>query len=251
MKKYKFLMLLAILPIFASCTTNPVGADAYRGKSAEVIYCKGERSLQKKHYKDAISEFEAFDALYPFDCRAEQALLNLIFAYYKANDYESAIAATDRYIRLYPMCEKAAYVLFIRGVINMEHNHSWIYNAFPCDPAKRDLSNTQSAFADFAKLIQLYPNSPYACDAQKRMMHIKNLIARRELQTAEFYFSRNAYVAAANRASYVVQHLCGTCEVPRALMIMVRSYRALGETEQANEALQVLRLNYPGAVKGL
>lgn len=251
MKNYKLTLMLALLPLLASCTTTPVGADAYKGKSAETIFGKSERSLQKKHYKDAVSELEAFDALYPFDPRAEQALLDLIFAYYKANDFDSAIAAADRYLRLYPMCEKAAYALWIRGVVNMEHNHSWIYNAFPCDPAKRDLSTNQSAFADFAKLIQLYPNSPYACDAQKRMIHIKNLVARRELQVAEFYFARNAYVAAANRASYVVQHLCGSAEVPRALIIMVRSYRALGETEQANEALEVLRLNYPQALKGL
>lgn len=251
MKNYKCLFLLALLPLLASCATQPTGADAYKGKSAEAIFCKGERSLQKKHFKDAVSEFEAFDALYPFDPRAEQALLDLIYAYYKASDFDSALGAADRYLRLYPMSEKAAYALWIRGVVNMEHNHSWIYNAFPCDPAKRDLAPTQAAFADFQKLIQVYPNSPYAADAQKRMFYIKNLIARRELQIADFYFARNAYVAAANRASYVVEHLCGSSEVPRALVIMVKSYRALGEMEQANEALQVLKLNYPAATKGL
>lgn len=244
-------MLLALLPFLASCKTVAQGADVYRGKSAETIFCKGERSLQKKHYKDAVAEFEAFDALYPFDPRAEQALLDLIYAYYKANDFDSALAAADRYLRLYPMNEKAAYALWIRGVVNMEHNHSWIYNAFPCDPAKRDLTPVQAAFADFQKLIQLYPCSSYAVDAQKRMLHIKNLIARRELQVAEFYFNRNAYVAAANRASYVVQHLCGSSEVARALVIMVKSYRALGEPEQANEALSILKLNYPNAAKNL
>lgn len=251
MKNYKCLSFLVILPLLASCASSPTGADAFRGKSAETIFVKGERSLQKKHFKEAVSEFEAFDAIYPFDPRAEQALLDLVYAYYKANDHDSALAAADRYLRLYPMCEKAAYALYIRGVVNMEHNHSWIYNAFPCDPAKRDLTPAQDAFADFQKLVQLYPNSPYAVDAQKRMIHIKNLIARRELQVAEFYFNRTAYIAAANRASYVVEHLCGSTEVPRALIIMVKSYRALGETDQANDAMAVLKLNYPLAAKKL
>lgn len=251
MKNYKCVILLALLPLFASCTTVTTGADSYKGKSAEVIFSKGERSLQKKHYKDAVSEFEAFDALYPFDPRAEQALLDLIFAYYKSSDFDSALAASERYLRLYPMSCKAPYALYIRGVIDMEHNHTWIYNAFPCDPAKRDLTPLLSAFADFQKLLAVYPNSEYTADAQRRMIYIKNMLARRELQTAEFYFKRCAYVAAANRASYVVQHLCGTPEVPRALVIMVKSYRALGETEQANEALQVLKLNYPSQLRNL
>lgn len=251
MKNYKFGILLALLPLFASCTTTQTGTAAYKGKSAEALFCKGERSLQKKHYKDAVAEFEAFDALYPFDPRAEQALLDLIFAYYRSNDFDSALAAADRYLHLYPMSEKAPYALYIRGVVDMEHNHSWIYNAFPCDPAKRDLTPIQSAFSDFQKLIEVYPGSCYVPDAKIRMVYIKNLLARRELQVAEFYFKRCAYVAAANRASYVVQHLCGSTEVPRALVIMVKSYRALGETEQANEALEVLRLNYPKTAKSL
>lgn len=231
--------------MLAGCAKPLTGSEAYKGHPPEEVFVKGEKSLCKKHFKEAVAEFEAFDALYPFDPRAEQALLDLCFAYYKSHDSDSAVAAADRYIRLYPMSDKAAYAYYLRGVVNMERNLSWIYNAFPCDPAKRDLTGLQQAFHDFQKLVQVYPCSVYAPDAHKRMLHIKHLLARRELQTAEFYFKRNAYVAAANRASYIVQHLPGTQEVPAALKIMVKSYQALGDEELANDALQVLKYNYP------
>jgi outer membrane protein assembly factor BamD len=249
MRNIKYVFFVILLLSLAGCAAPPTGSEAYKGHPPNEIFSKGEKSLRKKHYKEAVAEFEAFDALYPFDSRAEQAQIDLIFAYYKASDFDSAAAEADRYIRLYPMSSKVPYVYYLRGVVNMEHNLNWMYNAFPCDPAKRDLTYLQRAFADFQRLIQLYPDSIYAKDAQKRMFHIKETFARRELQTADFYFKRGAYVAAANRAAYVVQHLPGTRQVPEALILMVKSYRALGNNDSANEALEVLRLNYPGAIK--
>jgi outer membrane protein assembly factor BamD len=250
MKTIKYFILVFIIPIVASCATSPQGADAYKGQSPQLIYSQGEKALAKKHFKDAVSHFEAFDALYPFDPRAEQALLDVIYAYYKSYDPDSAIAAADRYIRLYPTSRHIAYVYYLRGVVNMERNLSWIYNAFPLDPAKRDLASMQQAFADFQKLLQICPSSDYAGDARKRMIYIRNLLARREIQVAQFYYMRRAYIAAANRASYVVQHLQGSPEVPQALKIMAKSYQALGETDLGNDALQVLKLNYPNSAAG-
>jgi outer membrane protein assembly factor BamD len=251
MKNYKYLVLGILVAMLVGCTTTPKGSDAFKGKPPEEIYSKGERALAKKHFKEAVANFEAFDALYPFDSRAEQAQIDLIYAYYKSNDHDSAIATADRYLRLYPMSPTAPYVCYLRGVVSMERNLSWIYTAFPCDPAKRDLANLQQAFADFQRVITHYPDCIYCADARKRMCYIKGILARREYQIAEFYFLRHAYVAAANRASYIVQHLPGTREVPNALRIMVKSYRALGHEELACDALQVLKLNYPHNTKGL
>lgn len=247
MKKIRLTFLLALLPLVTSCASTPQGADAYKGKSAQEIFTKGEKSLSKKHFKDAISCFEGFDALYPFDSRAEQAQLDVIYAYYKSNDPDSAVAAADRYIRLYPMSNNVAYVYYLRGVTNMERNISWIYNAFPLDPAKRDLASMQQAFSDFHKLLEVYPDSTYCTDARKRMIYIRNLLSRHELQIAQFYLQRKAYIAAANRGSYIVQHLQGSSEIPEALAIMVKSYRALGENEPADDALRVLKMNYPNS----
>lgn len=245
MKNIRILLCLAFLPLISSCASSPQGADAYKGRPPQELFTKGERALSKKHYKDAIGYFEAFDALYPFDKRAEQTELDVIYAYYRSGDADSAIAASDRYLRLYPMSNNVAYIYYLRGVINMERNISWIYNAFPLDPAKRDLASMQQAFADFNKLIQLFPHSCYVHDARKRMIYIRTLLARHELQIAQFYLQRKAYIAAANRASYIVQHLQGTAEVQQALEIMVISYKALGEEEPANDALRVLTANYP------
>lgn len=248
MKNYKLIILGFFLAIsLIGCKTIPTGAEAFQGKPPEEIFNKAEKALCKKHFKEAVTECEAFDALYPFDSRAEQVQVNIIYAYYKSNDFDSALAAADRYLRLYPMSAKAPYVCYLRGVINMERNLSWIYNAFPCDPAKRDLACLQLSFVDFQRVITNYPHCVYARDARKRMFYIKEILARHEYQIAEFYYLRRAYVAAANRASFIVEHLPGTKVIPKALMIMIKSYRALGDEGLANDALQVLTLNYPSA----
>ena len=65
--------------------------------------------------------------------------------------------------------------------------------------------------------------------------------------TPEFYFKHNAYIAAVNRASGVVQHYQGTPSVPGALAIMVKSDRELNLAKNANEALQVLQRNFPNS----
>ncbi len=135
----------------------------------------------------------------------------------------------------------------MKGLANFGRGRGWLQKLFRVDPAQRDLNHVRASFAAFSTLLQLFPHSRYAPDAQKRMYYIRNLLARHELETAKFYYEREVYVAAANRASGIVKHFEGAPQVVPALGIMVRSYRALGQTDMANEALQVLAMSYPNS----
>lgn len=240
------IVFLALLILGCSSNSTPKGPlDEYKGLSAEQIFNRGKKALDTGDYEAAGKNFEALDALYPFGDYAQKGQLYVIYAYYKDGDKESTIASADRYIRLYPRDATVDYAYYMKGIAYFERNYTWSRHIYQTDPAMRDLSSMREAFVDFNELITLYPNSKYAPDAQKRMIYIRNLIARHELQVAQYYLGRKSYVAAANRGAYIVKYFEGTPVVPEALKIMIKSYTELGATKQAEDAARVLKKSYP------
>jgi outer membrane protein assembly factor BamD len=231
--------------MLAACAAKVSGPEAFKNYTAKQILTSGETALAKHSYKEAIKYFEAIETLYPFDQEAQKGQLDMIYAYYKVDDYASALAAADRYIHLYPVGKYTDYVYYMKGRVNFEKDRNWLQKIYTRHSEELDLVSLQESFTDFETLIKLFPKSFYAKDAEKRMLHIRDLLAKRELQIAKFYFDRNAYIAAANRASYIVQHLEGAPQVADALKVMIKSYRALGADKQADDALRLLNLNFP------
>ena len=103
----------------------------------------------------------------------------------------------------------------------------------------------RAAYDDFDQLVRLYPSSIYAIDAAQRMIHLRNNMAEYEVHVADYYMRRGAFVAAANRGEYVIENFQRTPAVPDALVIMARAYRIMGADDLADDAIRVLRLNYP------
>ena len=108
------------------------------------------------------------------------------------------------------------------------------------------MTSARDAYADFAKLLSRFPASPYAPDARKRMLYLRNLLARHELNIANFYMERGAHVAAANRARFIVENYSKADVVPEALAVLVEANYRLGLEDAADDALQVLAVNFPG-----
>jgi outer membrane protein assembly factor BamD len=251
MKIHRHIIISIIALLLTSCASEPSGpADAFKGQSAEKIFNKAEKALAKGHYEDAAKAFEAIDIMYPFSTHAQKSQLDIIYAYYKNGDMDSAIAAAGRYIHLYPASSSVDYAYYIKGIANFDKTRSWVDTIYKRDPAIRDLSPMREAFVDFNELLTLFPNSKYAPDARNRMVYIRNLIAKYELSVAEYYMRRKAYVAAVNRASYIVAHLEGALQVKDALKIMIDGYTKLGATKEAAEAQRVFDLNFAESKNG-
>ncbi|WP_304985812.1 outer membrane protein assembly factor BamD [Coxiella-like endosymbiont] len=190
------------------------------------------------------------DAIYPFGPHAQQAQLDIIYAYYKNGDIGSAIVAADRYIRLYPRGYHVDYAYYMRGIIGFDLRLSWIQKLAGVNPASRDISTLQESYRAFATLVDMFPQSPYVPDALIRMKYIHNLMAQREIMIAQFYLKRHAYVAAANRATYVVQHFQDSPEAIKGLVIIVQAYRALDLPKMADSpSYRLLKINYLNSPK--
>jgi outer membrane protein assembly factor BamD len=245
MKLFNFSIIFIFALLITGCAGESKGIDAYKGQTAEQIYTGGKQYLDKKNFSKAIANFEALDALYPFGKYSEPGLLNIVYAYYQNGDYDVAVAVAGRYIHLYPRSARSDYVYYMKGMANFKKNVTWLSKIYVRDPAQRDLSAFRAAFVDFNTLVRNFPKSKYAPDARIHMIYIRDLLARHELQVAKFYMDYDAYVAAANRASYIVKHFQGAPQVVDALKIMVKAYTELGDTKQANDAYRILKLNYP------
>jgi outer membrane protein assembly factor BamD len=133
----------------------------------------------------------------------------------------------------------------MRGLASASKISVPLDNIFEQDPAERDPSSTRESFNYFADLARAFPDSPYTPDAIERMKGLKNTLAAHELVVADYYMRREAYVAAADRAKYVVEYFNESTAVPRALGIMVKAYRELHMADLADDTLKVLQLNYP------
>ena len=209
------------------------------------FYKTAQASLRAGNYQDAVKKLQLLESRFPFGRYAEQAQLEIIYAYYKSHQPESARSAADRFIRLHPQHPNVDYAYYLRGMASFEEDRSFLEQFVPIDPAKRDPGAARDAFNDFSELIRRYPNSKYAPDAQQRMIYLRNLLAASEINVARYYIKRGAYVAAANRGRYVFENFQKTPSVPNALAIMVEAYRLMDMDDLANDALMVLRDNFP------
>lgn len=247
MARVKIISVLLMLLLLCACATNNTDdpAEDFKDYSAQQLYQLGSTAVADGNYRNAIRYFEALDSLYPFGPYSEPAQRDIIYAYFQKGDYDSAEAAADRYIHLYPRSAHVDYAYYMKGVATLHEGHTFLQRLLPIDLAKRDLSTAESAFFDFRDLVQLFPDSRYAPDARAHMIMLRNTFARHELEVGEFYYDRYAYVAAANRASFVIHHYQGTPQVKDALVLLIKSNRKMGLNQQADDAYKVLAANYP------
>ena len=240
------LSLLASL-LLSACSTTPTPSQKYAKFTAEQIYQTAEIKLAKRDYRESIEAYEALDALYPFNKNVQQANLDEIYAYFKNDNMPAASASAERYIRLYPRSVNVDYAYYMKGVANFYQDRGWFQRYLPTDQAVRDPGSTTQSYKDFEILLKLFPNSRYAPDARQRVVYLRTMFGRYQEEVAAFYLEKQAYVAAINRAKVVVTQYGETPACQKALVIMMKAYKALHLDKQAADVAIVLQTNYPTA----
>ena len=239
----KHLLLIAILGLTAACGSKDVAVD--ENLSETELYQQAQTDLSNKNYTSATSKLKALESRYPFGRYAEQAQLELIYAYYKNLEPEAARSAADRFIRLHPQHPNVDYAYYLKGLASFDRDRGLLARFLPLDMTKRDPGAARDSFNEFAQLTSRYPNSRYAPDANARMVYLRNLLAAYEIHVAHYYLKRQAYVAAANRGRYVVENFQETPAVGDGLAVMVEAYQRLALDDLAASSLETLKLNYP------
>jgi outer membrane protein assembly factor BamD len=238
------LLLSLLLPaLLGGCGMLGKEFDETEGWTAAELYNKAARELDSANYKRAIELYQKLETRYPFGRYAMQSQLDVAYAHYKAEEPEAALAAADRFIKLYPQNPYVDYAYYLKGVVNYNRSVGFLDRFIPVDTSQRDPGSALDAFEDFAELVRRFPDSKYAEDARQRMLYLRSNLAKNEVNVARYYMQRGAYIAAANRAQYVVERYQRTSAVEDALEIMVDAYQRLGKPQLATDAQRVLDMN--------
>ncbi|TDJ27253.1 MAG: outer membrane protein assembly factor BamD [Gammaproteobacteria bacterium] len=236
-------VLLILLGIMLTACGASKEIDVTADWSADQLYRNAKRNLENEDYITAIEQYEILESRYPFGKFATQAQLDVAYAYYKYDEPEAAVVAIERFIKLNPRHKAVDYAYYLRGLVNFERGGSIIDVVHERDLSDYDKTQLQTAFNDFQLLLRKYPKSKYARDARQRLVFLRNEIARADLKIAQYYVSREAWVAAANRAKTILQSYPGTTAIKPALKIQLQAYRQLGLDELVADTQRIIDLN--------
>jgi outer membrane protein assembly factor BamD len=235
--------LLVIFTLFLSaCSSNP---DKDRELTEREYYEQAREALDDGSLVVASDRLQKLESHYPFGRYAEQAQLELIYINYKMSDLDSVLATSERFIRLHPLHEQVDYAYYMRGLATYEMGFAFVERYLSDDIPKRDTQPLEDAFNHFAELLDRYPNSRYVDDSRKRMIFIRERLASYDIGIARYYMKRHAFLAAANRCENILLHHQKTAAVADSLAIMVEAYDELKMTSESEQALALLKQNYP------
>lgn len=235
------LLILIVNLMLSACSSTPK-----KESSEQELYEDAKRAIKIRSFQQATIALEELESRFPFGKYAEQAQLDLIYARYSGLDLEGSKLAADRFIRLHPQSPSVDYAYYVRGIANYYLDGGVASQYFPgVDVSSRDPGHMRLSFKDFSELLMRFPESPYSADAQQRMIDIRNRLAGYELHAARYHIKRQAYLAAVNRAAYVVKNFASSPSLEEALNMMVSVYTWLDLKSQREDALAVLKLNFP------
>lgn len=240
------LLIVAVGTAFTGCKSR----DGREGPMTDpqVVYERAKRALNQGDYPFAIRIYEALMARYPFAAETRQSRLDVIYAYYKAGESDSAIDAADTFIRENPTHPRIDYAWYLKGLTDFERMPNFLERWFRVDLNQRPPTQARRSFAAFATVVEQFPNSEYAHDSRRRMVYLRNRLADYEIAVARYYVDRGAYVAAAQRAKTAVEEFDGAPAVRQALEILVFCYDKMELKDLAAQTRAMYRANYEGEV---
>ncbi len=245
MRLSKLLPLLVLILLLPACSTLFGSRENPNNMTVQQLYARATKAIKVGNFARAERIYTRLIARFPYGPYTQRAQINLAYAQYKEDKPDDAYSTARRYIRTYPAAKDIAYAYYLLGLINFNRSGGLLSRLFPVDRTERDQGYAVQSFDDFSQLLQRYPNSRYAKTARQRMIWLRNGLAKSELNTAMYYYQREAYIGALNRAIYIVKHYQRAPQVGDALALMIKCYEQLGDQKLANQALQVLKLNYP------
>lgn len=240
----RLFIYLALALNLAACGPAKDDIDPTAEWSVERFYSEARNELAKKNYLTAIEYYETLESRFPFGKYATQAQIDVAYAYYKFNEPDSAITALDRFIKLHPRHPSVDYAYYLKGLSNFGRGGTILDVLVERDLSAFDKNLMLVAYNDFKLLLQRFPGSRYAVDAKKRMIYLRDEIAKADFETASFYASREAWVAVANRTRFILQNYQGSSVIQSTLELQLEAYRQLEMEELARDTRLIIELNY-------
>jgi outer membrane protein assembly factor BamD len=187
---------------------------------------------------------EVILSTYPASKYAVQARLDIAYNLFKRKKYNRAILELNEFIERYPALPTTPYAYYLRGIIAEEKSSS-ILDEIITDSAQRDVQSVRDAYSYFSLLIDVFPDSKYSKEASKKLVPLKNILARHEFYIALYYTSNGSHIAAINRSKYIIEHYPNSPAIADGLHLMAHNYDVIDAKKLAKDARIVLYASYP------
>jgi len=222
-------------------------ADETTGWSAQRLYGEARDAQSSKDWPKAVKYLEKLEARYPYGRYAQQAQLEIAYAQWKAGERAASLAASERFIKLYPNHANVDYAWYLKGLVNFTDREGLMTTFADTDMAERDPKAAVEAYAAFKEVVTRFPESKYASDSAARMRYLVNTLAQHDVHVARYYMRRGAYLAAVNRAQHALATYPGAPATEEALFIMVHAYDKLQLADLRDDVDRVMRKNFPNS----
>jgi outer membrane protein assembly factor BamD len=239
------LAALALALALGGCGLFSDKKDTRKDWTAAEYYKAAKEEFDNGSWDAAIKLYEALESKFPFGRFAQQAQLEVAYAYYKQGESAQALAALDKFIKLHPNNPNLDYALYLKALVNFKEDLGPLTRIVKQDLADRDPKAARESFEGFRDLVNRFPASRYASDSRERMAYLVEALARHEINVARYYLERGVYLAAANRAQDALKRFPNSPIQKDALDIIIEAYDRMGMSELRDDARKVLAKNFP------
>ena len=125
--------------------------------------------MAARAWDKAIKYLEKLEARYPYGRFAQQAQLDVAYAYWKQGERASALAAADRFIKLYPNHANVDYAYYLKGLVNFNENEGLFSLIDSPDMSERDSKGSRESFEAFKELATRFPAKNLSCSLTYRL----------------------------------------------------------------------------------
>lgn len=222
-----------MLAVLGGCagTDNEIVAD----KTLPEIYKTAYAEFNDENYDAAAAEFLKAESQHPASPWAADALVMAAYSHYMDDDFAGAILAIDRFMRFHPGHADVPYMMYLRGMCYYRQ----------VSDVRREPGMSAYALQQFQTLTQRFPRSPYAKNAENKIIILKNYIAGKVMYSARNDMQKENWTSAINHLQTVVKDAQETVMTPEALYRLTECYTAIGLPEQVAGYAEMLRKNFP------
>lgn len=236
MKKTKLLYVIpAVCCLLTGCGAGSEAVHMGESMPIETMFQSAYEKIENKNFEAAAGIFTEIESMYPTSLWAADALIMAAYSQYEAMNFAEALTNIDRFMRFHPGHKRVDYILYLRGMCFYRQ----------VSDVRREPGMSSHALNIFAQLVQRFPESEYAKNAENKILILKNYIAGKVMFSARRDLARQNYTVAITNLQRVVRDMQETQMTAEAMYRLTEAYTAIGLVEQADGFAKMLRLNFP------
>lgn len=228
----KFFLALFLIASLAACSSK---TEIVAETPLNEIYQTAYDEFNDEKYDKAAAEFLKAESQYPSSPWASDALIMAAYSQYMDDDFAGAILTADRFMRFHPGNPNVPYILYLRGMCYYRQ----------VSDVRREPGMSAYALQQFQQLVDRFPKSPYAKNAENKILILKNYIAGKVMYTARNDMKKENWTSAIARLQSIITDAQETVMTPEALYRLTECYTAIGLPEQVAGYSEMLRKNFP------